>query len=181
MTTLIVFRRPELNHSRPHCQRYARQRLRGFTLIELMITVAIVGILAAIAYPSYAEYVARGNRSQVTADLMAAHQWMERFYTENYRYDRNAANTVNTTGATGLVAQTFVQTPSSGSARYNVRLDAADANSYTLRANRTGSMASDKCGDFTINHLGTRAIAAGTYNASSFSSASAALMACWRQ
>jgi type IV pilus assembly protein PilE len=166
---------------RPQRQRYTRYRQRGFTLIELMITVAVVGILAAIAYPSYAEYVARGSRSQATADLMAAQQWMERFYTENYRYDRNAANTANTSGTTGLVAQVFVQTPSGGSARYNVRLDAADANSYTLRATRTGSMASDKCGDFTINHLGSRSIAAGTYDTGSYSSASAALTACWRQ
>jgi type IV pilus assembly protein PilE len=148
-------------------------------LIELMITVAIVGILAAIAYPSYVEYIAKGSRSQATADLTAAQQWMERFFTENYRYDQNAAGTANTGGNTGMVAQAFAQTPSSGSAKYNVRLSAAAANSYTLVATRAGTMASDKCGDFTVTHLGVRSIV--NYDTGAFASAQAALAQCWRQ
>jgi type IV pilus assembly protein PilE len=154
------------------------RKLRGFTLIELMIVVAIVAILAALAYPSYLEYIARGQRTNATADLVLAHQWMERFYTENNRYDQNAAGTASTGGATGLIATRFAQTPTSGGAAYNVRLSAIAANSYTLAATRTGSMSADKCGDFTINHLGTRAVT--NFDSGAYSTAAAALAACWR-
>ena len=51
---------------------------KGFTLIELMIVVAVVSILSAIAYPSYAEYVRRGHRSDAKAGLLQAQQWLER-------------------------------------------------------------------------------------------------------
>jgi type IV pilus assembly protein PilE len=154
--------------------------IRGFTLIELMITVAIVGILAAIAYPSYLEYIAKGRRSQATADLLAAQQWMERFYAENNRYDQNPAGTT-TNGATGLLAQRFAQTPADGSAAYTVRLNAVARESYTLVATRTGSMASDKCGNLQLNHLGTKSLVAGTYDSGAFSSAQDATNKCWRQ
>ena len=58
------------------------QRQGGFTLIELMITVAIIGILAAVAYPAYTEQVAKGRRADARVRLVAAQQWMERYYTE---------------------------------------------------------------------------------------------------
>ena len=54
---------------------------KGFTLIELMITVAIIGILASVAYPSYREYVNKSRRVQAKTTFVAAQQWMERFYT----------------------------------------------------------------------------------------------------
>ncbi len=147
-----------------------------------MITVAIVAILAAVAYPSYTEYVAKGRRARATADLMAAHQWMERFYTENFRYDQNAAGTATTDSA--LFPARFSTSPppgEGGGAAYNLSLSALARESYTITATRTGAMGSDGCGNFTINQLGVKSIAAGTFDSSKYATAAAAVQACWRK
>lgn len=153
-------------------------RQRGFTLIELMITVAVIAILAAVAYPSYREYIAKGRRAQATADLLAGQQWMERFYTENLRYSADSAN-VATNGATGLFVARFPQIPADGNAFYLPTLTAVDARSFTITATRTGVMTGDRCGNFTINHLGVRAVVG--FDTAAFASADAARAACWRQ
>jgi type IV pilus assembly protein PilE len=67
----------------------APARPRGFTLIELLIVVAIVGIIAAIAYPSYLDQVRRARRADAQAVLTQNAQLMERFFTENGRYDQD--------------------------------------------------------------------------------------------
>lgn len=61
-------------------------RIRGFTLIELMVAVLIIGVLAAIAYASYQNLVVNSRRASATACLMETAQFMERFYTTNQTY-----------------------------------------------------------------------------------------------
>jgi type IV pilus assembly protein PilE len=129
------------------------KKVAGFTLIELMITVAIVGILAAVALPSYNEYIRRGKRAEARAEVLRADGWMERYFTENNRYSNNVANNANSVFATR-----FGTVPASGTANYTVTLNAVTATTYTITAAPTGSMTGDICGSYTKNNTGTLAI-----------------------
>lgn len=144
---------------------------KGFTLIELMITVAIVGILAAVAYPSYTSYLAKGRRADARVQLASAQQWTERFYSENFNYATDTAgNTVTST----FNIQAFSTSPrvGDGTALYNVNLAvAATSQAYTITAAPIAGrvMAADACGSFTLNSTGRRGVT-GTE----------ALLTCWR-
>ncbi len=74
------------------------QRAAGFTLIELMITVAVVGILAAIAYPAYTGQIAKGRRAECRSGLMQAMQQQERYFTQfnTYAATATANNNIRT-------------------------------------------------------------------------------------
>ncbi|AVS93976.1 prepilin-type cleavage/methylation domain-containing protein [Paracidovorax avenae] len=155
---------------------------KGFTLIELMITVAIVGILASIAYPSYREYVAKSRRAEARAVLLAAQQWMERFYSENYRYDKNSAG-VAVTDATQFPRYFSVSpVPGQGSAVYDISVVVTDGtrDSYSLKAVRKSgtAMASDKCGDYYLDQYQRRDLK--NYSTTAFTSKTAAMDYCWR-
>lgn len=134
------------------------RRTGGFTLIEVMIVVAIVAILAAIAYPSYSESVAKGRRAQVTTQMLAAQQFMERWYSENYDYSKNTAGTL-VTEATQFPAR-FAKVPAEGTQYYTMSFDTIAANAYTLQAVPLpgGPMVNDKCGTFKLDNNGKKSV-----------------------
>jgi type IV pilus assembly protein PilE len=103
--------------------------MRGFTLIELMITVAVIGILAAIALPSYQDYVLRGHLVTLTNDLQAARVKMEQYYQDNRTYLAVTSSTI-TPPCTSTATTVSKPTP------YSV---ACNSTATTFTATITGS------------------------------------------
>lgn len=118
----------------------------GFTLIELMIVVAIVGILAALAYPSYAEYIKRGNRSEGQAFLSDIAARQERYYSQNHAYITANANL-------GKLYGTDATSQKSPTDKYTITLGDGGGG-YTLTANNQFNDA--KCVTLTLNARGEK-------------------------
>lgn len=128
---------------------------QAFTLIELMVTVAIVGILAGIAYPSYQDSVMKSRRADAKGALLGFANAMERHFTETNSY--LGAGTTN--GNTGIPTVFSATSPvDGGTAYYNLTINAATAASYTLNAAPTGAQTNDKCGTLSLTQTGVRGI-----------------------
>lgn len=130
----------------------------GFTLIELLIAVAIIGILAAIAYPSYVDHVRKANRAEAQAILMEASQVLERNYSTANRYDLDAGGNAVVVATTSPVV--------GGVVKYDIALATAAVNgangqTFTLSAvpRAGGPMAGDVCGTLTLNDRGQKGAA----------------------
>ncbi len=134
---------------------------RGVTLIELLITVAVLGILAAIAVPSYQNYLNQARRADAKAVLMEAAQILERTYTTNncYNWDGDSCD-ANAATATGLLGalQRSPKNSAAGAQFYDISLSAIARSTFTLQAAPTAgnAMAGDTCGTFTITNAGVQ-------------------------
>lgn len=131
-----------------------RRSVSGFTLIELMIVVAIIAILATIATASYEFAVIKGRRSAAAGCALEGAQFMERYYTTNLTY----------TGAALPVSE--CQRELDG--HYVVALSASDERSYSITATPQNRQAvkDTKCGTLSLDHTGTRGIAGSASSAS---------------
>jgi len=136
-------------------------RNKGFTLIELMIVVAVVGILAAVAYPSYREYVMRSHRTDAKSALLSAAQRMEKFYTEKMTYNAATLGTAagdiaSTTSADGFYTIGFDTTPTAAGACSATATTNSSASDFRLCATPTGAQSGDSCGIFSISNIGIK-------------------------
>ena len=135
-----------MHHSKFNRPR-VRRRMRGVTLMELMIVVVIVGVLAAIAVPSYQRYTLRAQRTEAKSALLQLAANQERYYTQN----GNSFTTV-------LADLNVEATTENG--RYTISVDAADATTFTARAAAIDAQLADaECQAFTINAQGVRTAA----------------------
>jgi len=131
------------------------KRQHGFSLIELMIVVAIAAIIAAFAYPSYLEQIRKTRRADCSGALVSLASAMERYQTMNNSYLAAAASAAST-GAPAIFPTSCPV--DGGVATYNLTISAATASTYTLQAAPTGPQTGDKCGTFTLNSRGVKGI-----------------------
>lgn len=119
----------------------------GFSLMELLITIAVIGILASIAYPSYTQHVQRSNRTEGQALLNEAAARQERYYAQNNKYGSTAASL-------GLSSDT------SSNGHYKLTIE-VDGNAYALHAAPQGVQAKDSCGSLSLDEKGVKSSDSG--------------------
>ncbi len=135
-----------------------RAARRGFTLVELMIVVAVIAIIAAVGYPSYINSVVKTKRAAAQGCLSQYATYMERFYTQNLRYDKTADGTADNP----VVGNSPTLTLDCGGAQ-NSGADytfsvAATNDTYTVSAAPKGAQQTrdTACGTLGINQLGAK-------------------------
>ncbi len=124
-------------------------KVLGFTLIELLITIAVIGILAAIAYPSYTDHVARSNRSEGQRELLRVANLMEQRFLDTRAYTEDMTEL-------GLAADPYIT--ASGGSHYSIDATVNGA-TYTLTATAIGTQlrADAYCKELTVTDTGLKA------------------------
>ncbi|MEE4163641.1 MAG: type IV pilin protein [Woeseiaceae bacterium] len=122
-------------------------RMRGVTLLELMIVVVVIGILAAVAYPNYRDAAARAKRSEARAALLQIATQQERLYLQNNSYTTDMSRLGFANAGCNLT----------GSDTYSVCVTAADANNWTAVATyQRADAEAGKCNTFQLDGRGVR-------------------------
>ncbi|MSR14326.1 MAG: prepilin-type N-terminal cleavage/methylation domain-containing protein [Gammaproteobacteria bacterium] len=145
----------------------------GFSLIEVVIVAAIVGITVAVAVPSYRSYTIKTKRAAAQADLMELSHIMERRFTAVGRYDE--------ADDPGTYVLPFATSPKNGGeVEYNLAFDAIDTISYVLEATPTVGQDQDThCGVISITEAGVKCILGGDSCTNGDAAAQAAVEECW--
>ncbi|GAA5183904.1 type IV pilin protein [Acinetobacter kookii] len=117
----------------------------GFTLIELMVTVAIIAILAAIALPSYTKYIVASHRTEAQSAMLSLAQYLESKYNASFSYPAEASIPAS------------LKNPSNVSAYYTISVSIANASqTYTITATPTSAQNDSMCGTLTLKEDGTK-------------------------
>ena len=123
----------------------------GFTLIELMITVAIIGILSSVGYPSYQRHIQKAKRSEAQAALVSMATAMEQWRVEN---NNDYSGVTVGTGATSIFSD---QVPTDGGTKtYTLSISTLAAGNYTLKAVPVAPQDTDECGELTLDSTGIK-------------------------
>ena len=125
---------------------------RGFTLIEMMIVVAIIGILYAVAMPAYSEYMEKGRRADMQQNMLQVVAVLERTYSRMGGYPSNFTLPTSDYYTLRYAPQPTIS--SSGGAHY-------DAKKFTLRAIPKAAQSGDECGTLSINEVGQQRASSG--------------------
>jgi len=126
-------------------------KAKGVTLMEVMITVAIIGILSAIAIPSYSTYVTKSRQGEAKSALLELGQFMERHYTANSSYGTVSAGVTTSLTATDLP---FSAIPKDGGNTYYTVAVSSTAQTFDITLTPTGVMSGDSCGNYTLDEQG---------------------------
>lgn len=140
-----------------HRPTWGKLRQQGFTLIEVMVVVLIIGILTAVAYPSYMNHTIKAKRVAAEACLSQYASYMERYYTTYLRYDK-------TDGTSSATANTLPTLDCSKATQdsYSYGFDSTQlaATTYVLQATPLGNQRNrdGKCGTLLLDQSGSRGI-----------------------
>jgi type IV pilus assembly protein PilE len=121
----------------------------GFSLIEMMTVLLIMGLLLTLAWPSYQSHVRRGHRAEAATALMEAQHFMERYYAVQGRY-------TTATGSAPALPVRLQTVPAQGAVRYMLKIAEVEAWKYTLRADPKDALATDECGSLTLASTGAK-------------------------
>jgi type IV pilus assembly protein PilE len=145
-------------------------RPAGFTLLELMIVVAVIGILAILAMPSFIEQIRKGKRAEAVRAIGDIQLRQERYRADNPRYatmDELTGSATNTASYNGALSY------------YNISITGNNATDYVITATRKGDLANDpRCGNFILTQ---DIVAPATVVSTVRSMSSGDVAYCWRQ